>query len=283
MNWLFLAILSAFLVALSSLLQRALMKEQKSDPFAYGLVFQLTAATFAFIVAFLFGFVIPPLNELAPNLIITTLFYAAFTIFLLKAFQTEEASKVTILTSTNSLWTILVALFFLGESFSISKALGTLLILAAVVLISYKRGMRFELTRGNIYALLAAFFFGVAFANDAFILRKAEALSYTAISFTLPSLAILAWNPKLITKMKVFFNPSTLGKMMTMSVFYSSSAITIYLAYQHGGTATQLAPISVSRIIITVFLAAIFLGERGFLLRKLFGASLVSIGILLLK
>lgn len=260
------------------------MREDKSDPFTYGLVFQLVCAILVFLFAFWRGFVMPPVKELGFNLFLEAILYAGSIIFLFKALKLMEASEVTILTATSALWTIVFSLLFLDESFSVTKLIGVIIVLGSVVFVTQKEmRLSFHFNQGSLYALLAAFCFGVAFVNDAYILKRSDAISYTAIAFFLPSLVILLIKPATISKIHIFLKPVLIVKMGLLGVFYSTSAITIYLSYQAGGNASQLAPIGLSRIVLTVVLAALVLNERAHLRKKIVAAVLVSIGILLFR
>jgi len=282
MNWFLLSIISVITLAVSNLLQRVLMKDEKSNVVAYSLAFQLTCAVLIGVFAFARGFVMPPIQELWLNFVLITVLYAAGTLFLFRALQNIEASEATIITSSRALWTIVVALIFLGESFDFLKTLGVVLVLGSVVLVSLKReAVRFN--KGIFYALSSAFCYGVAFATDTFILRQSDALSYTTLAFLFPGLFILAIRPKILAQMKPLLSTSILSKMVLLGLFYSTSAITIYLAYQQGGAASQLAPINQSVAILTVLLAVIFLGERNQLWQKFTGAIMATAGILLLR
>lgn len=282
MDWFILALISVTTASISSLFQRVLMKGEKSDPFAYGLVFQFLSAVLVAFFAIWHGFVFLPLDKIGGNLVLEAMLYAGFTLFLFKALQTTEASQVTILGSTRVFWTILVALAFLGESLDIKKIAGVFLIISAIAFVFYRKKSIY-LGKGGIFALLAAFCFGVAFANDTYILRFTEAFSYTVIAFTLPGIVILGLNPGLVKKMRILFKPSILTKMIIMSFFYSTAAVTAYLAYQKGGAATQLAPIFQFSVILTVILAVILLKERDNLIKKLIGAVIATIGIIFLR
>jgi transporter family protein len=282
MNWFLLSIISVITLAISNLLQRLLMRNEKSNVIAYSLVFQLICAVLVGLFSFARGFVMPPLQELWFNFVLITVLYAAGTLFLFRALQDVEASKTAIITSSRALWTIVVALIFLGESFNLVKTIGVILVLGSVVLVSFKREA-VQFNKGIFYALSAAFCYGIAFANDTFILRQSDALSYTTLAFLFPGLLILAIRPRILTEMKTLLNISVLSKMVLLGLFYSTSAITIYLSYQWGGTASQLAPISQSVVILTILLATIFLGERSQLTRKFAGATMATIGVLLLR
>jgi uncharacterized membrane protein len=72
-------------------------------------------------------------------------------------------------------------------------------------------------------------------------------------------------------------------KLILLGCLYAISAATIFLAYQYGRNAAQIAPINETSTILIVILAAIFLKERSQLLRKLFAAAISVLGVLLIK
>lgn len=258
------------------------MKDKASNAVAYSLVFQLMCASLIGLFAFAQGFIMPPIQELWLNFGLVAILYASGTILLFKALQTTESSQATILRSSSALWAIIIALLFLGESFNLVKVVGIVLILGGVILVSLKK-KAIKLKRGDFYVLGSALCFGVAFANDAFILRQSDVLSYATLAFLLPGLLILAVKPKATKEIKLFLKPYILLRMAILAIFSSTSAITIYLAYQQGGAASQLAAITQSAVILTVILAAIFLQERSHLSRKFIAAIITTIGVLLIR
>jgi drug/metabolite transporter (DMT)-like permease len=282
MDWFLLSMMGVVAIAVSNLLQRTLMKDEQSNVFAYSLVFQLACGALVGLFALARGFVMPPIQDLLPSFVIITVLYAAGTLFRFKALQKTGVGEVTILSSSRALWTIAVALLFLGESFSLLKFAGVVLVLGGLALVQMKKEA-FKLNEGSLYALAAALCYGVAFANDTYILRQSDAISYAAVAFLLPGLLIFAINPGVSRKMKPMLRVPVLLKMALLGIIYSAASIATYLAYQEGGTAAQLAPISQSVVVLTVLLAAIFLGERDHLVRKLIAAILVMAGVLVLR
>lgn len=280
MEWFVFAMISVGTLALSNLLQRVLMKDKKSDPVTYGLTFQFICAFLIALFALWKGFVMPPISEFPFNFALMAIAYGTSTILLFNALKSIEASEAVVLTSTRAFWIIIFAVLFLGEIFTAAKLLGTLLIFASIFLVSYKKGMK--LKKGSIYALAFAFFFGIAITNDAFIIQRSDVPSYLVFGFLLPNFVILAYKPSAVKKMKIFLNRKLFTRMLLMSLFYSISAISFYLAYQSGGDISQVAPINQSVVIVTVILAAIFLKERRAIIRKLIAAFLVTVGVLLL-
>jgi drug/metabolite transporter (DMT)-like permease len=282
MNWIFFAIIGIFGIAISNILERALLRDKKSDAFAYSFLFQMFCAILIGFFAVIRGFVIPPLNDFWPNLLMMTIFYAAGTYLLFKAFQAAPASEVTIAFSTRVIWTITAAFIFLGEEFSAAKATGTILIFLGVVLVSADKKIK-GFDKGTMYALGAAFFWGTAFANDAYILRYSDTISYAALAFLLPALPFIIVRPKMLFELKPLLHKKAALKIVCLCIVYSVATLADYYALAVGGNASQVSPTLQTSIILTVLLAAAILGEKNSLPKKLFAALLAAIGVVLLS
>jgi len=282
MNWQILLTISVITYSISVLLQRILLKNDKSDPVAYSIVFQLLTGILIGIYAVFKGFNTPNLIPLIPNLILMTILYGAGNVFIFSALKIIDASEFTIVFASRALWTIIGAIVFLKESFFSQQALGTLLIILSVILVSWKK-QKFTFSKGFVFSILGAASFGLAFTNDAFIVNNFNVPSYLTIAFIIPSLAVWAIYPKSTMKMKPLFEKQTLSKLGLLGVFYAISAITIFLAYQVGKNASQIAPLNQTATIVTVVLSVIFLRERSDLLRKLLGAIISFVGVVLIK
>lgn len=282
MNWQILLATSVVTYSISVLLQRVLLKNDKSDPIAYSIVFQLLTGVLIGIYAMFNGFTTPNLIPLIPNLILMTILYGAGNVFIFSALKMIDAAEFTIVFASRALWTIIGTIIFLKESFSTQQTLGTILIILSVVLVSWKK-QKFTLSKGFIFSVLAALSFGLAFTNDAFIVNNFDVPSYLTIAFIIPSLAVWAIYPKSTAKMKPLFEKKTLLKLGLLGIFYAVSAITIFLAYQVGKNASQIAPLNQTATIITVVLSVIFLKERTDLLRKLSGVIISFVGVILVK
>lgn len=262
------------------MLQRVILKNDKTDPVAFSIVFQIFTGLLILIYSLIRGFSVPDLVPLLPNLILMTILYGAGNIFIFKALKTSEASQFTIIFATRTIWSITAAVLFLGEGFTAKQLLGTVLILSSIVLVAWQDKLRFG--RGTLLSLVAAAFFGLAFANDASIVRNFDVPSYMAIAFIIPALAVWAIFPKSTIKMKPMLEKGFLKKLGILGIFYAVSALTIFFAYQIGRNAAQIAPLNQTSMILTVVLAIIFLKEKSQLGRKLLGLILSFIGILLL-
>lgn len=281
MNWQILLGISVITYSISVLLQRILLKNDKSDPIAYSIVFQLLTGIIIGIYAIFNGFITPNLLPIIPNLIIMIILYGAGNVFIFGALKMIDASEFTIIFTLRSICTIIGAVIFLKEGFSISQLIGTILIITSIVLISWKK-KKFTVSKGFIFSVLAALSFGFAFTNDAFIINNFDVPSYLTIAFIIPSLVVWAVCPKSTIRMKPLFKGKTLIKLLSLGFIYAISAITIFLAYQVGRNAAQIAPLNQTSAIFTVILSVLFLKERSDLWKKLIAVVISFIGVVLI-
>ncbi len=282
MNWFSYVLLAVAAYSVFYILTRVFLKEKNSDTIAYAIVFNFICAILISVVSLKNGFILPDIKEYYLNFGLMAVVYTASQVLVFKASKTIGASDLIIFSATRALWTIGAALLFLGETLNTPKVIGTILVLFSVLYISAEK-KRIKLNKGHIYALLAAFCIGIGFVNDAYILRNADAVSYGALAFIFPALLTLIVFPRSALKLKYYLNLGILMKIFLLGIFYSIGLIASYLAYQAGGSASQIVPIGQSVVIVTVTLSILFLGERENLLKKLIAAILVSIGVLLLR
>lgn len=281
MPWIVFALTSVFLYSISALIQRVLMKDDKSDAHAYSIVFQILGAVVVGTFALFRGFVVPPILQFPVNFLLLAVLYGLGTYFLFKSLQYIEVSEVTIITSVRAVVTIISAVLLLGEVFNLQKAIGTAIILASTFIVTEKVG-KIKFDKGVLYALGMALCYGLGITNDAYLLKYVNVFSFTTFGFLLPGLFLIAIKPKAIFQLKQFTKPKIFSKMLILDVCYGTAAISFYWAIDLGAKASQITPILLSSVIVTVILAAIFLKERDHLVKKLFCAILVTIGVLLL-
>ncbi|MCR4329027.1 MAG: DMT family transporter [Candidatus Roizmanbacteria bacterium] len=282
MNWLIFACISIVTVSIATILERVLMKDTKSDPVSYAITFQFTVALISFLFAILFGkFVLPPLGTLWPRFVLSSFLWAGATVFGFQAIKRLSAGEVTILTTTSSVVSIALGIFFLKELFNIQMALGALLIFIAIWIVNSAKAT-FHSREGIIFALLSAVCAGAAVVNDAVILKGYEAFSYTAIMSLLPGVILVLLFPRSMKKVAPLMNKKTIGLFFVFCLFYSLQAITYYLAFENNAPVSQLSPFMKSSIVSIVILEAIFLRERKNMGKKIVAAILVTAGVILL-
>lgn len=281
LSWQILVSISAITYSLSSVLQRILMRDDQSDPYLYSIVFQLTVGGLIFVYTLFVGFSLPNLIAFLPNLVALTALYALGGIALFHTFKSVDAASASILTSTRSLWMLLGSALLLHEMVGINRLLGALLIIVGVILVSLEqKSLAFK--PGIGYGLAAGMCYGLAFVNDAFMVRYMDVPSYMVICFLIPPLVLILLRPHTLKHLGDFSHANKLGRVMLLGLFYGTAAVTVFLSYQQGGEVSQVGPISQTQAVLTVFLGAFILKEKKLLLYKFLGAVATVGGVALL-
>lgn len=280
MHWIWFALISLTTFSVSTLLQRVIMREEKSDAITSSIVFQLIMTALSVPVAFYFGFHLPPLI-LLPFFVISAVLYGFGTLSFFRASQKLEASEVSILAGSGALVTIIASSIFLGERFTATQLLGVGLILSAVVLVNYRRD-RISFNKSSWYALLGAACYGLAVVSDGHILRSFDTFSFLPFMNIMPATVILLAYPKKFPKL--IHDLRHINKNLVLySAVYLVAAETFYYPLKNGALVSQMSTIMRASIIMTVILSMIFLKERSNMLKKFVGAILTTAGILLIR
>ncbi len=280
--WLILTLLSVLVASVATILQKVLMKGEKSDPYSYAVVFHILMG----LVALTFGLVSGTDFSLFQGniwmLFLAAALWGTCQVFLFKALQLAEASEVTIVSGVRVIVTILASVIFLNEVFTGWNVFGTVLILISTVLIANrKKGLKFD--KGLLYTLAMAFFGGLAIVADSANVQQYEVLAYSAFSNILAGLFILAVYPKTVTQWKTFVNLNFLAKILPVTVFSVLQGMLYLFAFTYGEHTAEIGTIRQASVIVTVLLAVLFLGERDNLWKKCIAAMLVTLGVFFLS
>lgn len=283
MNWILLTFISSLASALTQVLQKVLMRDKNSDPIAFSFVFQLIVAIIFLVYTVSTGtFGHPDLRSVWLNLVVMTLLYALGSVLTYHAYKTAEASEISVIFATSSLWSVVSASILLREKIDGKQMLGMFLVLLSLVAVNIRK-TKWELGKGHLFATIGAFMFGVAFTNDAVILSEYSSVApYMVLAFAAPSFVSLLFKPNAIFAVPDFFKPKKVLSLFLCAVFYSLAAISIFSAFKAGGQASIISMLRQSGIIFTVLLSFIFLKERDNMRNKVVGVILAMAGGLLL-
>lgn len=282
MGWFTLALISVASISIANLVQKVLMKDDKSDPYAYTVLFTLVATLITGIFAFIKGFTFPPVDRYPINFLLSASFYGFGAVLGFKALKILDASENALIVPLGTLVTIVSAVALLGETLSFVKVFGVILILLPIYLLNRVKKQE-SFRKGAFYAVGMAILFGLAVTNDAYILRSYDAISYTPVIFFLPMLILIAVRPSSIIEVKRIVLSGRIKNILIFALFYSLQAITYYLALGRGSGASRLSAVFKAETILTVLLATIFLYERKNIKLKILGAVMTTVGVLLLR
>ncbi len=282
MNWFTLTILSVFIASIASIFQRVLMKDEKSNPYSYAIIFHLLLGFLNLVFGLLSNSTFSLFSGNLPLFLLASALWAGCSIFLFKSLQFIEVSEKTIISSVKVLFTIAASVIFLHEVFDGKKVLGAVIVLISVLLVAnLKNG--FKLNKGVGYILISALFSGLAIVVDSTNVQHYDVIAYNTFQNFFTGFIILAFAPSALNQWRHFVQPSFIKKMLPLGIFSATQGILYLTALTYAGHTAQIGTIRQASTIVTVLLAVIFLRERSNLGRKLFAAILVTLGVILLK
>jgi len=282
MSWQILLIISIIFLSFNGLFHKSLLKNDKSDPRAQAIVFLGLGGFISILIALLRGKL---QLEFSPSLIINFSVLATFAtiayVLKYRGFQLINASEVVIFSTTSKFWNVVGASIFLHEAITAQKIIGTLIILLGITVTMYV-DQKFKINKGIFFTLLAALLFGLTDINGYYILQTMDASTYQIYFYLLPVFALLLVQPSVLIKVSYYFKLGRAVKVVELSLFDTLGMLALFFAYQMGGKASVISPLSATKVIVTVVLAIIFLKERDNITKKLVGSVIAVIGVVLL-
>lgn len=280
MSWQTLITISVIAFSCSVLLQRVLLHGYKTDPIAYGVIFQILNAVIVGVYALFVGFKMPDIATLWPYILLASILFATGQMAYVKALKIVEASIFSILIASSAVWTMAIGFFLFHEQITISQLLGALLIFTSIgLLVEHKSTIKLD--KGIKFGLLAGLLFGLATVAWVYVGKFSDAASWSALSFVGSSLVIVILNPRSVAKMKTFTGGKILSRIVLSGILYSTAAVTALLAFQQGNTSI-IAPLQQTSLIVTIILAYLFLGERQRIWHKALAATVCFAGVILI-
>jgi drug/metabolite transporter (DMT)-like permease len=258
------------------------MKDDDSSAVAQTIVFMGIEGVIAIIIAVIrgkFQLSVPP--SLIINFVIIAVFMTLAYVLKYRGFKLLNASEVSIFSSTSKMWNVLGAAIFLHEAVTPQRIIGTVVILLGITITIYVN-KKFQINKGILFVLAGALLFGLTDINGYYILQKIDASNYQIYASLLPVFALLLIQPTSVKKIRYYFRKDRAIKVTLLSLFDTFGMLALFLAYQAGGKASIIGPLSATKIIVTVFMAMIFLKERTNITNKILGALVSIVGVILL-
>jgi len=282
MSWQIYLAISVVLISLNGLFHRNILKDSNSDSRAHTIVFLGVGGIIAIVLATVQGQLqLSFPSFLLPNFILLILLSTPAFVLSYKAYQLIGASEVLIFLTTGKLWNVVGAYLFLHEPLTLQKILGSLVIFMGITIVLFEK-KKFTLNIGAVFALVAAFLFGMNDINGYFILRSVNATNFLIYADLLPVFALILIQPTLLKKISFYFTSKTALKILLLCTLDTIGTIAFYLAYQMGRNASVIGPLSATRVLLSVILATIILKERNNITNKIIGTMVTVIGVILL-
>lgn len=281
MPWYFFVTINVVVFSLATIYQRIILKGSR-DPVVVYVVSGFIAGLLLLVLGVYKGFEIPDIGRIIPNLLLMAVLAGMGNMLIFQSLKRIDASEYTVLFSSRAIWSVLAAILFLHESFSLKQIMGGSLIILSVFIVSWKK-KTIRLNEGEMLTLAAAFFIGLAFINDSFMLNKVDLYFYLPLISFLPATFALLTNYKKFKHINKILSLKDILKISVFSLLFCISVTSTYTAYELGHNAAQIAVLNQTSIILIVFLGIIFLKERNHLYLKLLGAIISLIGVFLVR
>ena len=281
MSWQLLTLISVLSLSISVILQRTLIHKDKTDPFAYAVVFQGIVGILLMAVALVVGFKLPGIEKVIIPVVISLIFFGTGHIVYAKTLQKVEASAFSVLFATQAIWIMILGAVLFNERLTFLQVIGTILIFGGVLLLVKNVRVVFK-DKGTLLGLVTGLMFGIAITAWSYVGRYTDTFSWAAISFIGTALVALLIRPRSVEKMKPLLKPKVLVTLILLAVFYGVGSLTMLFAYKEGSFAV-ISPLRQTSIIVTVLLAlAILPQERDRVGRKILAALICMVGVVLI-
>lgn len=280
MSWQLLTAVLVLLTSTITLLQRVLMSRDRIHPVTYVTLFQAFTGLFASLIALVHGWKWPDFGRFWLPMFVSSSCYTLGHLLYSRVLQVKPAAHGAVLWTIAAVWTVLLSALFLHERFTSANMVGMLLVFSGVMILTVSRGS-FGLDRASLLGYLATVFFGVGAISWGYVARFSDAYTWAAVSFLGQVIFFLIIRPSAVRLVQHFSWWRSGPKILLLAFLYSITASVTLLAFQRGGIGLVTAVARLD-VVVTVVLAALVLGERSHLGKKLFASALCAVGAALL-
>lgn len=282
MTWLYYSLGVAISFALLNIFSRVLTVESK-NPRAFSIVFNLICIIMSIILLVVTNsyrlFSLPTRIDAWVFLLIASFFYGLNERFRFLISKLLEASVYSIVINITVIMAFIISLFLYGERLTITKLLGSALILLSTFLVSEIKRSKIS-AKGLSLAIMTSVMLGIAFSLD----KKG------AIFFSPETYNILGWIAPFIVlyfpgikveEIKAEFKQFS-WKIILLAFF---NFIGFYLGLKAFilADATKVIPIIQLSTIITVIIGVFFLKEKNHFYKKILAGVIAVVGVFLLR
>lgn len=198
MLWLLITVFAYFLNSIAVVVDKFLLTKKITNPAVYA--FFISALSLLALVLVPFGFKFYSWEQIIIALIAGLIFaFALF--FMFKALKQNEASRITpFMGGWQPILVFILALFFLGELFSLQTLAAFILIVIGTVFISYQKttsaSTKKEIFTGYFFALISTLLFAISYTINKYVFLNQDFISgfvWTRIGAFLGALILLFW------------------------------------------------------------------------------------------
>lgn len=284
MNWFELTLIYVFLMVAASIINKKTLLVGKVDPLVFGAFVQLITGLICFGLALGEGFQFT-LNVTSVKLLaVMVITYLIGVSMYFTGLKHIDLSQETILSSTGSIWSLLLGALFLGEVFSGTKIIGVTLIFVASLVAFWEKQV-LHIGKYQKIILLSAPFYALGAMWDKQLNAYGSALSYLAISFTVVGITMLLFYGKrtVLAFGESFCLVEFWKGTLVNGVFYALSFWALFTAYQKGGEISRMFPMTLSTSVFVPILGILLLREYKRWPQKVVSVVILTAGLWLVR
>ena len=192
-----------------------------------------------------------------------------------------EASTYSILTQLVTVFMIIAGLLFFKEPFIWYKILGAFLIVLSNIIVFYEKG-NLKPNKYVLLGMLGNLSMACALFLDVNISNQFNLPFYVMITLGFPAILVMIFERIRIKDLKNEFLNGDKKAISITAVCWTLNYFSNLRAYQLGEV-TIVTPLCALSVILNVIIGYIFFGEKSKLPKKIFAATLIFFGVLLIK
>lgn len=210
------------------------------------------------------------------------LFFAAANFWAYRANEHLDAAQFAIITNLEALFVIIFASFFLDERLTLLQFLGALLlVIAAIDVAVEKTGRRtFRISAASWIAFGACLFVAAGLTTEKALLTEMGMATYVFLAWGVQTIVVVLFTLRDRKKIK-HISRKQFGEMVILGFLRLGAALSGVAAITKVDISIVASVRSYKPILIFIG-ALIFLGEKRDFKRRLIGAGLATLGLLLL-
>ncbi len=276
-NWIFLAIIAGLASNAFNFINRYLLKDDE-DSTAYTWFYEIMRFfVFALIAIVDWKLVITSYSAIIFWLLGVTEWIAAY--WYMKMHEHAHLSISSILSRTRLIWVPILAFFIIHESLKVTDYIGIIILFGGLcVVVSPKKMM---MDKGATYANLAAVMIAFNIVLTKMILPYGSNAVINAAMALIPALLFPFFIPNSTVRLKKIFHNNLKVKLLAIAV--NAISIYVFTAALRFGDSGKVTAVYQGMIIVSILAGIIFLKERTDIGKKLIGAAITIIGVVVLS
>ena len=191
-----------------------------------------------------------------------------------------ESSTYSILKQLSTVFMILFGIIILKEKIIIKKLLGSILIIFSNIIVFFNKKIKFN--KYILSGIIANISLAIALFIDVNYSKEFNLGFYVFLTLLIPAILVFIFENKKVRDIKEEFIVNNKKYLILTGLFWTVLMLSKLKAYQLGKI-TLIAPLCSLTVLVNIIFSYFHLKEKSNLIRKIFAAIMIIIGIILIK